>query len=200
VKVRLLSHTDPSAVRGAAGPGVSDAELLPHLAFTYAIEGVSRACSHQIVRHRVASFSQQSQRYIEVKRLEERIVTPPTVAEKASGEYSAFVAEASRIYGSLVASGVPKEDARFVLPNAAETSLIMTLDGGSLMHFFGLRLCRRAQWEVRALAEEMLREARGAEPSLFSRAGPYCVQLGRCTEGRFSCGRSAEMHEKYLAR
>ncbi len=98
---------------------------------------------------------------------------------------------------NLVTEGVPREDARFVLPNATETSLLMTMDGGSLMHFFGLRLCNRAQWEVRAMAEEMLKQVKTVEPDLFEEAGPYCVQLGNCPEGRFSCGKMAEMKVKY---
>lgn len=198
MKVELLTHT-PSRELLEALPvsEVPEREFLRHLSFTFAIEGISRACSHQLVRHRVASFSQQSQRYIPVKRLGEHVVTPPTVAEKGRDRFERFVAEASDAYASLVEAGVPREDARFVLPNAAETSLIMTMDGASLMHFFGLRLCSRAQWEVRAMAEEMLKQIRSAEPTLFDAAGPYCVQLGRCPEGRFSCGRAAEMRAKY---
>ncbi len=198
MKVELLTHT-PSRELLEALPisEVPESEFLRHLSFTFAIEGISRACSHQLVRHRVASFSQQSQRYIQVKRLGEHIVTPPTVAEKGRDRFNHFVSEASDAYTSLVDAGVPREDARFVLPNATETSLIMTMDGASLMHFFGLRLCSRAQWEVRAMAEEMLRQVREAEPTLFEGAGPYCVQLGKCPEGKFSCGRADEMKARY---
>jgi thymidylate synthase (FAD) len=198
VKVELLTHT--SSAQLISTLPVSELPLkdfLNHLSFTFAIEGISRACSHQLVRHRVASFSQQSQRYIQVKKLQEHTVTPPTVAEKAKEGFDSFIGEASDAYVKLVAGGVPREDARFVLPNATETSLLMTVDGGSLMHFFGLRLCQRAQWEVRAMAEEMLRQVKEAEPSLFEVAGPYCVQLGKCPEGRFSCGKIAEMKIKY---
>jgi thymidylate synthase (FAD) len=198
LKVELLSHT-PSRRLIAALPTseVPEREFMAHLGFTFAIEGISRACSHQLVRHRVASFSQQSQRYIQVKRLQERVVTPPSVAEKAGEEFGEFIRAASETYRRLIESGVPREDARFVLPNAAETSLLMTMDGRSLMHFFGLRLCERAQWEVRAMAEEMLAQVRAVEPELFNAAGPYCVQLGRCPEGRFSCGKMDEMRERY---
>jgi len=200
MRVELLSHT-PSEELLSALP-VSEVpvkDFLTHLSFTFAIEGISRACSHQLVRHRVASFSQQSQRYIQVKRLQEHVVTPPTVTEKAKEGFDSFIGEASDAYGELVAGGVPREDARFVLPNATETSLLMTMDGGSLMHFFGLRLCNRAQWEVRAMAEEMLRQVKAVEPNLFEEAGPYCVQLGRCPEGRFSCGKMDDMKKKYGA-
>jgi thymidylate synthase (FAD) len=198
VKVELLAHTSSAELISALP--VSEVPLkdfLTHLSFTFAIEGISRACSHQLVRHRVASFSQQSQRYIQVKKLQEHTVTPPTVAEKAKKDFDSFIGEASDVYTELVAGGVPREDARFVLPNATETSFLMTLDGGSLMHFFGLRLCHRAQWEVRAMAEEMLRQVKEAEPSIFEVAGPYCVQLGKCPEGRFSCGKITEMKAKY---
>ena len=199
MKIELLTHT-PSRTLLEALPvsEVSESEFLRHLSFTFAIEGISRACSHQLVRHRVASFSQQSQRYIQVKKLSEHVVTPPIVNEKVKDVFDSFITEASDAYVSLVDAGVPREDARFVLPNAAETSLLMTMDGASLMHFFGLRLCSRAQWEVRAMAEEMLRQVRSAEPTLFEGAGPYCVQQGKCPEGRFSCGRSAEMKAKYI--
>jgi thymidylate synthase (FAD) len=199
MKVELLTHT-PSKDLLEALP-VSELPMkafLSHLSFTFALEGMSRACSHQLVRHRVASFSQQSQRYIQVKKLQEHVVTPPVVAEKGGERFAAFIREASDAYAELVEAGVPREDARFVLPNAAETSLIMTMDGGSLMHFFGLRLCSRAQWEIRAMAEEMLKQVRAVEPMLFTEAGPYCVQLGKCPEGRFSCGKMPEMKAKYL--
>lgn len=198
MKVELLSHTpSEELIQSLPVSEVPVKDFLTHLSYTFAIEGISRACSHQLVRHRVASFSQQSQRYIQVKMLQEHIVTPPTVAEKAKEKFNSFIGEASEVYGELVAGGVPREDARFVLPNATETSLLMTMDGGSLMHFFGLRLCNRAQWEVRAMAEEMLRQVKATEPSLFEEAGPYCVQLGKCPEGRFSCGKIAEMRTKY---
>jgi thymidylate synthase (FAD) len=198
VKAKLLSYTSLAPLKEATG--VLDARsLLPHLGYTFAVERISRACSHQLVRHRVASFSQQSQRYIVVKRLNERVVTPPSVEKAGGDEFKELVKEAGEAYQRLVDRGVPKEDARFVLPNAAETSLLMTIDGRSLLHFFGLRLCNRAQWEIRALAEEMLGEARKAEPELFNAAGPYCYQLGHCPEGRFTCGRMQEAVDRYKA-
>jgi thymidylate synthase (FAD) len=132
-----------------------------------------------------------------VKRLHEHIVTPPTISDKAYVEFVSFIKDASDAYSRLVDEGVPREDARFVLPNATETSLLMTIDGKSLIHFFGLRLCKRAQWEVRDMAEEMLRQVRSVEPEFFDEVGPYCVQLGKCPEGRFSCGKAAEMKARY---
>jgi thymidylate synthase (FAD) len=198
VKVKLLTHTSSSELLAALPASeMTEKEFLSHLFFTFAIEEISRACSHQLVRHRQASFSQQSQRYIQVRRLKEHVVTPPSVAEKMGDEFFTFVEAASDVYSNLVDRGVPREDARFVLPNATETSLIMSMDGRSLMHFFGLRLCNRAQWEMRELAEELLHQVRLAEPELFGAAGPYCVQLGTCPEGRFSCGKISDMKARY---
>jgi len=122
-------------------------------------------------------------------------VTPPTVDD--SETFHELVEKASEAYQGLVESGVPKEDARFVLPNATETSLIMTMDGAALFHFFGLRLCNRAQWEIRRLANAMLAQCRDAEPEVFENAGPYCYMLGHCPEGRFTCGGMAEAVEMY---
>ena len=198
MKVELLTHTaSRELIASLPVSEVAEKEFLAHLGFTFAIEGISRACSHQLVRHRVASFSQQSQRYIQVKNLLGHVVTPDSMKDKATDIFSTLIEEASTAYQKLVEAGVPKEDARFVLPNATETNLLMTIDGHSLMHFFGLRLCNRAQWEIRVLAEEILCKVRAAEPELFYNAGPYCIQLGRCPEGRFSCGKMAEVRKKY---
>ena len=198
MRARLLAYTPIASLAGCRGE-LTLRELLPHMGYTFAVEKISRVCSHQLVRHRVASFSQQSQRYIKVKRLSERVVTPPSVEATGEPVFLEFVEKASEAYQLLVDQGVPKEDARFVLPNAAETSLLMTMDGRSLFHFFGLRCCNRAQWEIRALADAMLGEARTAEPEVFREAGPYCYQLGYCPEGRFTCGRMQEAVEKYRA-
>jgi len=196
MKVRLLSHL-PSKDILSHLPEISKDELLNHISFTFALEGISRAGSHQLVRHRAASFSQQSQRHIQVRRLKNHVVTPSSVAVKSPKVFDSFVDEASNTYQALIDAGIPKEDARFVLPNATETSLIMTMDGKALKHFFGLRCCVRAQWEVNKLSDEMLWQVREAEPELFSGAGPYCVQLGRCPEGRFTCGHMDLMIKKY---
>ena len=197
MKTKLLSFTPVRELRAVVPDDIPEDELLPHLTYVFAIEGISRACSHQLVRHRTASYSQQSQRYIPVRRLAERVVVPPSVSEKAPDEYTALIDGASDAYARLVERGVPKEDARFVLPNATETSLLFTVDGRSLLHFFGIRCCNRAQWEIRELADSMLVEVRGEEPGLYDRAGPYCYQLGYCPEGRFTCGRMNEVIERY---
>lgn len=197
MKAELLSFTPLKELKSVIPEDLPEAELLPHLTYVYAIEGISRACSHQLVRHRTASYSQQSQRYIPVRRLRERVVVPPSVSEKTLEEYLSLIEGASDAYEGLVDRGVPREDARFVLPNATETSLLFTIDGRSLLHFFGIRCCNRAQWEIRALADRMLAEVRREEPALYNRAGPYCYQLGRCPEGRFTCGRMDEVVERY---
>ena len=178
MKVKLISFL-PLATIQTIYSQLSWRQLLPHLSYTFAIEKISRACSHQLVRHRVASFSQQSQRYITIKKLRERVVTPPSIEEHNGEEFNDLISRASDVYQKLVEKGVPKEDARFVLPNAAETSLLMTMNGESLFHFFGLRCCNRAQWEIRSLADKMLDEARTLEPELFKHAGPYCYQVQR---------------------
>ena len=197
MKAELLSFTPLKELKAVTSDDLPEEKLLPHLTYVYAVEGISRACSHQLVRHRTASYSQQSQRYIPVRRLRERVVVPPSVSENALEEYLALIEGASDVYEGLVDRGVPREDARFVLPNATETSLLFTIDGRSLLHFFGIRCCNRAQWEIRALADRMLAEVRREEPALFNRAGPYCYRLGYCPEGRFTCGRMDEVAERY---
>ncbi len=198
MRVELLSSMPSAKLRDLARSfGVDENELLTHLSFTFAVEGISRACSHQLVRHRLASFSQKSQRYVEVKKLDEHIVVPKTVEERALRAFNGFIETASGAYKELIDSGVPKEDARFILPNATETSLLVTMDGRAILHFFGLRCCNRSQWEIRAMADEMLRIVRSVEPDLYSEAGPYCYQFGYCLEGRFSCGLMDEVVERY---
>ena len=194
MKAELLAYT-PLKEMEKEFPNLDWKELLLHLNYTFAIEKISRACTHQLVRHRVASFSQQSQRYITVKRLNERIVTPPSIG--SNKEFELFIQQASLAYQKLVADGIPREDARFVLPNAVESSLLMTLDGKALMHFIGLRTCNRAQWEIRKLADMMLEQLREVEPRIFNKAGPYCYQLGYCPEGRHTCGKMKEALERY---
>ena len=197
MKAELLSFTPLKELKSVIPEDLPEETLLPHLTYVYAIEGISRACSHQLVRHRTASYSQQSQRYIPVRRLQEKVVVPPSISEKALDEYLSLIEGASDAYTGLVDRGVPREDARFVLPNDTETSLLFTIDGSSLLHFFGIRCCNRAQWEIRALADRMLAEVRKEEPALYNRAGPYCYQLGYCPEGRFTCGKMDEVVRRY---
>ncbi len=171
--------------------------VLEHVVFTFGIEGISRACSHQLVRHRIASFSQQSQRYVSHKK-QFAAVVPASIADRPEllTRYNDLLHEAQEVYSELLAAGVPAEDARFVLPNAAETKLVMTMNARELLHFFNLRCCRRAQWEIRAMATEMLRLVRRASPLLFADAGPGCLQ-GACPEGAMTCGAMVEVRKEF---
>ena len=171
--------------------------VLEHVSFSFGVEGISRACSHQLVRHRLASYSQQSQRYVSNK---ERFaaVTPPTIEADAAlkQRFDALLEDIHAAYQEFLAAGVPAEDARFVLPNAAETKIVVTMNARELHHFFDLRCCRRAQWEIQILAREMLSEVRRVAPLLFAKAGPGCVR-GRCPEGAMTCGKAAEVREEF---
>lgn len=168
-----------------------------HASFTFAVDGLSRVASHQLVRHRVASFSQQSQRYVAQR--ESCVVAPPSVAsnERAMEIFERASREARRAYEEMISLGVPKEDARFILPHGWETRLVVTMNARELLHFFSLRLCRRAQWEIRALARRMLALANGAAPELFERAGPPCAAFGACREIK-SCGSPYTCMEEIL--
>lgn len=197
MKVTLLSYNDITSVKKILSKTQSSNGLLKNISFTFAIEGISRACSHQLVRHRVAAFSQQSQRYIEVKELDKHIITPPSISEKNPRVYNKIINEIKDGYEQLLSNGVLKEDARFVLPNATETNLLMTMNGFALRHFFGLRCCNRAQWEIKEIADKMLWIVRDIELELFTGMGPYCFILGFCPEGRFTCGKIEEVRKKY---
>ena len=171
--------------------------VLEHASFTFGIEGISRACSHQLVRHRVASFSQQSQRYVSHDQPFEAVV-PESIREQQSllARFDAHAKLTHELYRDLIAAGVPAEDARFVLPNAAATKLVLTMNARELHHFFVLRCCRRAQWEIRAMAKEMLRLSRQVSPMLFNEAGPGCLN-GPCPEGAMTCGAIKDVRAEY---
>jgi thymidylate synthase (FAD) len=226
LRVSLLQHTpDPDRAVAVAGrlcyapvsaadlqQGMSDEDVaklvrvlvrsghhsaLEHASFSFAVDGVSRALTHQLVRHRVASYNQQSQRYVNFGAGDSFIV-PPSVA--ANGEAEAVFLEAmehARVaYDKLVELGLAEgrtresvqEDARFVLPNAAETRIVVTMNARELRHFFHVRCCNRAQWEIRALAWEMRRMVKGLAPNLFDGSGPGCL-YGDCPEGKMTCGK-----------
>ena len=161
---------------------------LEHASYTFAVDGVSRALTHQLVRHRLASFNQQSQRYV---KFEDGLATvkPATVADDADAEriFDEAVQAAYDAYCKLLEAGVPAEDARYLLPNAAETKIVITMNVRELLHFFELRCCNRAQWEIRDLAWKMLELVRPTAPYVFMDAGPSCVR-GRCSEGKMTCG------------
>ncbi|MEM3626803.1 MAG: FAD-dependent thymidylate synthase [Candidatus Bathyarchaeia archaeon] len=159
--------------------------VIEHASFTFSIEGVSRAMTHQLVRHRIASYTQQSQRYVTYDALE-KFVTPPSIANnlEAKKAFDETLEKIAETYQGLLKMGIPKEDARFILPNAAKTNIIVTMNARELHHFFNLRCCARSQWEIREVATEMLRQAKKAAPALFENAGPTCVALGYCPEGK----------------
>lgn len=182
---------------------------IEHASFTFGIEGVSRSLLAQITRHRIASFSVKSQRYVsEVSAGKEEdafaYIIPPRIealGPEAVQEFAYQMKQIQKWYDGWVAklgnSGESaNEDARFVLPNAAETKMLVTMNARELLHFFNLRCCNRAQWEIRALATEMLRLAKRAAPVIFKDAGPGCLK-GPCPEGKMSCGKSSEVREKY---
>ena len=167
-----------------------------HASFTFGVEGVSRALLAQITRHRIASFSVQSQRY--VKQEGGNYVVPPSVAALGDAAVARFQEQMDTAWGfyqEWLAAGLPAEDARFVLPNAAETRMVFTMNARELMHFFSLRCCNRAQWEIRRLAWCMLGLVRREAPELFASAGPACV-AGACSEGRMSCGKQAAVRAR----
>lgn len=165
---------------------------LEHASYTFAIDGISRACSHQLVRHRLASFNQQSQRYVKFKDGIE-VVEPPSIADSAQAHavFDEAIAACADAYSKLMELGVAAEDARFVLPNAAETKIVVTMNVRELLHFFDMRCCNRAQWEIRELAHRMLELARPTAPFIFMDAGASCVRQG-CPEGKMTCGNPYE--------
>jgi thymidylate synthase (FAD) len=153
-----------------------------HTMFTFGVSGVSRALTHQLVRHRHMSYEQKSQRYIKVKGQFD-FITPPSISARPEikAKYDALMAQIADFYAEALAAGTPAEDARFALPNGAETQIVVTANARALLDFFTLRTCNNAQWEIRDLAFAMLRLVKRAAPSLFVRAGATCVR-GYCNE------------------
>lgn len=194
---------------------------IEHVSFTFAVEGISRVLTHQLVRHRIGcSYSQQSQRYVKLEQFE--YIIPPEI-EKLPEAKKLFVKameDDQKTYNELVevlykghfdrllaegksekqAKGLAEkasiEDARYVFPNACETKIVFTMTARALMNFFHHRCCQRAQWEIREMSEEMLRQVKAAAPTLFKLAGPSCLQ-GPCPEGAMSCGKISAVREKY---
>ena len=193
---------------------------IEHVTFTFGIEGISRSCSHQIVRHRIASFSQQSQRYVKLDQFE--YIIPPEIERneeakkifiesmnKCQEDYDKLVEILfAKHYQELLDKGVSEkkaksqaekmsiEDARYVFPNACETKMVFTINARSLYNFFHHRCCERAQWEIRELATEMLRLVRDVAPILFNNVGPNCLN-GACPEGKMTCGKIKDVREKF---
>ena len=249
LKVKLIAHTpDPEKIIAAAArfcysPADTDTIMekltddatgnfinmlmeighespIEHASFTFAIEGVSRSLLAQITRHRIASFSVQSQRYVKENHF--AFVVPPEIEKdkkakeiflKAMEDDMNKYEELSKIlfdrhYNDIInecmdpkkAKGAAEkkasEDSRYVLPNACETKIMMTMNTRSLYNFFKLRACNRAQWEIRDLAFEMLKQCKEVAPVLFSKAGPACL-YGPCSEGKMTCGKAKEVREKF---
>lgn len=249
MKVKLLAHTpDPTKTIASAAKlcysaasidtirdGLDDEKAssfvqmlseighespIEHATFTFGIEGVSRSLLAQITRHRIASFSVQSQRYVKEDQFE--YVLPPEIQQNAEAKriYVENMQQAQRDYdrlaeiltakhkAELIKAGVDEkrasrdaeklaiEDARFVLPNACTTKMIVTMNARSLYNFFSHRCCNRAQWEIRELATEMLKLCRKAAPELFAKSGPPCL-TGKCPEGKMTCGKPIQMREKF---
>ncbi|MDR2395547.1 MAG: FAD-dependent thymidylate synthase [Endomicrobium sp.] len=163
--------------------------VLEHASFTFGIEGVSRALLAQLTRHRIASFSVQSQRYVKFKNTLEFIV-PESIKKNAEllKRYNNFLIEAENLYKEILSAEIPAEDARFILPNASATKIIFTMNARELRHFFSLRTCNRAQWEIREMACRMLSLVKQKAPLLFNDAGPNCIRES-CHE-TFTCGKS----------
>lgn len=193
---------------------------IEHVSFTFGVEGVSRTLTHQLVRHRIASFSQQSQRYVKLAQFD--YVVPPSIEnnKKAKELFIKAMEEDQRYYNEitdilysehfedfinegysekkarLLAEKSSIEDARYVFPNACETKIVFTMNARSLMNFFKLRCCNRAQWEIRSLAWKMLKEVKEVYPVLFKNAGPSCIS-GPCSEGNMNCGKMDEVKQRY---
>jgi thymidylate synthase (FAD) len=168
---------------------------LEHAQFVFGVEGISRACSHQLVRHRIASYSQQSQRYVKLR--EVRAVVPPQIRSHPvyGSMFQNKLEDLWALYARMVDDGIAPEDARYILPNATETKIVVSMNARELRHFFSLRLCRRAQWEIRELALQILQGVLAKAPRLFFGAGPGCVR-GACPEGAYSCGRADEVRRE----
>ena len=166
---------------------VGHTSVIEHTSFTFAISDVSRSLTHQLVRHRIASYAQQSQRYVDFK--EPNYVTPPKIAKNKDMKeaYEKTMDKIWEEYNNLLELGVPAEDSRFVLPNAACTNIIVTMNARSLMNFFELRTCMHAQWEIRKLANKMLVIVKKVAPIIFKDAGPTCKTKGYCPENKKDC-------------
>ena len=164
--------------------------VLEHATFTFAIEGISRVTSHQMVRHRLASFSQQSQRYVKMSKEEFPYIVPKSIAkdEKLNKIFINAIKELDGIYHLLLDQCIEAEDARYILPQAVTTKMILSANARELLLIFKLRCCNRAQWEIKEVAMNMLKEVKDIAPTIFENAGPPCI-LGTCPEGELSCGK-----------
>ena len=182
---------------------------IEHVSFTFGVEGVSRSLLAQLTRHRIASFSVKSQRYVGAISKDGDVfnyIIPQSVQAMGAEAVEVYEQQMRTLQGwydewieRMGDNTQGYEDARFVLPNAAETKLIMTMNARELLHFLSLRCCNRAQWEIRAMAWEMLTLLKNVAPTLFRVAGPGCI-AGACPEGKMSCGQAAQIRENYQIR
>ena len=196
---KVSSSDQTSFLNGILASG--HLSVLEHASFTFFAEGVSRSLLAQITRHRIASFSVQSQRYVSMAEGFDYIIPPriEALGEAAVKEFESQMEQMQKWYVSWQEKlgENSNEDARFVLPNAAGTHITFTMNARELLHFFELRCCSRAQWEIRELATKMLCLVKPLAPSIFAKAGPGCVR-GSCPEGKRSCGNGAETRERFL--
>ena len=199
-KIPTKEDDTSKALRSAISSGHDS--VLEHFTMTFAVSGVSRALTHQLVRHRLASYSQQSQRYVDMEEFE--YITPASMDDRVIAEYDFFrnrnayvplrekyadIMEYLRqCYKSMVDAGVPEEDARYILPNACCTNIILTVNARELRHIAEERMCARSQWEIRELVTKMVKQAKEVAPTLFADAGPECEKTHVCYE-RNGCGR-----------
>jgi thymidylate synthase (FAD) len=161
--------------------------VIEHTSFSFAISDVSRSLTHQLVRHRIASYAQQSQRYVNLN--EPNYVTPPKIAKNKEMKkaYDKTMENIWKEYNKLIDLGIPAEDSRYILPNATCTNIIVTMNARSLLNFFELRCCLHAQWEIRHLANIMLKEVKKVAPTIFKNAGPACKSKKICPENKKDC-------------
>ncbi|MBP3540801.1 MAG: FAD-dependent thymidylate synthase [Clostridia bacterium] len=185
--------------------GMGHESVLEHASFTFLAEGVSRVLLAQLTRHRIASFSVQSQRYVSYKSGFGYIIPPAIrdLGDEAVAEYNSQMAQIQQWYEDwqqkLGAAGEKSnEDARFVLPGACETRILFTMNVRELRHFFALRMCSRAQWEIRQMAQSMFEQCYRVAPALFKDAGPGCVR-GACPEGEKTCGKAGQIRKERQA-
>lgn len=186
IKNKLTDAERTKLIKMVIGSGHTS--TIEHVSFTFAIEGVSRVLTHELVRHRIASYSQQSQRYINGKNFE--FVIPPTIAAKKEAKdlFNATIKELGEKYQKFIELGIPKEDARFILPNATDVKIVVTMNARSLFNFLARRMCNRAQWEIRTMATLIHRELMKVAPKIFRYAGPTCKTEDICWEGERHCG------------
>jgi thymidylate synthase (FAD) len=171
--------------------GYGHESVIEHACFTFFVEGISRSLTHQLVRHRIASYTQQSMRYVDLAKSNRYFIRPKSISEneELARLFDDVMAKSKNIYDTLREKGIPPEDSRFVLPIATQTKIAITMNARELRHFFAMRCCLRAQWEIRQLANRMLKICKTTAPSLFENAGPSCVKLKYCPEGELTCGK-----------